>query len=215
MPRSEDRLAARLRRSDSAASADHLPPLQRRGGAGTLSIERGEKMGSLGEGEREGRGWSSMRRAPRAGRWTSSFPSQSSGTPAASPGDVRDRQSAAMCGAEAGEEFDLRLARRALGASRATPRRGLLSWGMLGGGNRGRGVGDEPSRSLRGSGVVARLLRLELSAEHLSLSRLGPGSRDTAHPSRTTRSRGTPAERAPSARALRPAVEPRAGLARL
>src|SRR6266496_6334771 len=45
---------------------------------------------------------------------------------------------------------------------------------MLGGGNRGRGVGNEPSRSLRGSGVVARLLRSELSAEHFSLSRLGP-----------------------------------------
>jgi hypothetical protein len=42
----------------------------------------------------------------------------------------------------------------------------------LGGGNRGWGVGNEPSRSLRGSGVVARLLRSELSAEHLSLSRL-------------------------------------------
>jgi hypothetical protein len=37
---------------------------------------------------------------------------------------------------------------------------------MLGGGNRGWGVGNEPSRSLRGSGVVARLLRSELSAEH-------------------------------------------------
>jgi hypothetical protein len=46
--------------------------------------------------------------------------------------------------------------------------------GMLGGGNRGWGVGNEPSRSLRGSGVVARLLRSELSAEHFSLSRLGP-----------------------------------------
>jgi hypothetical protein len=41
--------------------------------------------------------------------------------------------------------------------------------GMLGGGNRGWGVGNEPSRSLRGSGVVARLLRSELSAEHLPL----------------------------------------------
>jgi hypothetical protein len=30
--------------------------------------------------------------------------------------------------------------------------------GMLGGRNRGWGVGNEPSRSLRGSGVVARLL---------------------------------------------------------
>ena len=38
------------RRSDGAASADHLPSLQRRGGAGTLSVERGEKMGSLREG---------------------------------------------------------------------------------------------------------------------------------------------------------------------
>jgi hypothetical protein len=36
------------------------------------------------------------------------------------------------------------------------------------------GVGNEPSRSLRGSGVVARLLRSELSAEHLSLSGLNP-----------------------------------------
>src|SRR6266511_99813 len=53
---------------------------------------------------------------------------------------------------------------------------------MLGGGNRGRGVGNEPSRSLRGSGVVARLLRSELSAEHFPC----PGSRDTAHPSRTS-----------------------------
>jgi hypothetical protein len=44
--------------------------------------------------------------------------------------------------------------------------------GMLGGGNRGRGVGNEPSRSLRGSGVVARLLRSELSAEHFSLPRV-------------------------------------------
>ncbi len=61
-------------------------------------------------------------------------------------------------------------------------RGGLPSWGMLGGGNRGRGVGNEPSRSLRGSGVVARLLRSELSAEHFPC----PGSRDTAHPSRTS-----------------------------
>ena len=49
--------------------------------------------------------------------------------------------------------------------------------GMLGGGNRGRGVGNEPSRSLRGSGLVARLLRSELSAEHLSLSRVDPRAR--------------------------------------
>ena len=39
------------------------------------------------------------------------------------------------------------------------------------------GVGNEPSRSLRGSGVVARLLRSELSAEHLSLSRVDPRAR--------------------------------------
>src|SRR6266540_3355832 len=45
---------------------------------------------------------------------------------------------------------------------------------MLGGGNRGWGVGNEPSRSLRGSGVVARLLRSELSAGHSSLSRVDP-----------------------------------------
>jgi len=87
---------------------------------------------------------------------------------------------------------------------------------MLGGGNRGRGVGNEPSRSLRGSGVVARLLRSELSAEHLSF----PGSvpaRETLPIRRgPARSRaGAPAEKARSPRAIRLAVEPRAGLARL
>jgi hypothetical protein len=56
-------------------------------------------------------------------------------------------------------------------------RGGPLSWEMLGGGNRGWGVGNEPSRSLRGSGVVARPLRSELSAEHLSLSRVNPRAR--------------------------------------
>jgi len=70
--------------------------------------------------------------------------------------------------------------------------------GMLGGGNRGWGVGNEPSRSLRGSGVVARLLRSELSAEHF----LCPGSvsaRETLPiPRGPARSRArAPAERAP------------------
>jgi hypothetical protein len=82
---------------------------------------------------------------------------------------------------------------------------------MLGGGNRGWGVGNEPSRSLRGSGVVARLLRSELSAEHF-LSRLERHS----HRSRTREIRaGASGKRAPSPRAIRPAVEPRAGFARL
>jgi hypothetical protein len=126
------------RRSDGAASADHLPLLQRRGRAGTLSVERGEKMGSLGvgEGEREGRRWSSTcdgRREPAAGRPRSRL-NPAARLPA-SPGDVRDRRSAAMRGAEGGEELDLRLARRASGVSRQ-PRRGrpgphYQGWGKL------------------------------------------------------------------------------------
>jgi len=83
MPRSEDRLGARLPSFRRAASADHLPPPQRRGRAGTLSVGRGEKMGSLGEGRREGRRRSLVVRwAPRTGRWMSSFPSHISGMPA-------------------------------------------------------------------------------------------------------------------------------------
>src|SRR6266540_4094646 len=83
---------------------------------------------------------------------------------------------------------------------------------MLGGGNRGWGVGNEPSRSLRGSGVVARLLRSELCAEHLSLSRLERHC--SSIEDQRDRAGGAPPERTPSPRAIRLAVEPRAGLAR-
>jgi hypothetical protein len=88
--------------------------------------------------------------------------------------------------------------------------------GMLGGGNRGRGVGNEPSRSLRGSGVVARLLRSELSAEHFSLSRAGSRLERYCSSVEAQRDRAQEnyREGVVTPRAIRRAVETRAGLVR-
>jgi hypothetical protein len=118
MPRSEDRLAARLPSFRRRGLGEPPSTPTKTWRSRNLVCRQGRENGESGGGERGG------------GSAVLSCVMGAENRPldvlvSVSPGDVRDRRSAAMCGAEAGEEFDLRLARRALG--RLAPRHDEVS----------------------------------------------------------------------------------------